>query len=121
MNTVDYKAIGKRVRLARKDAKLTQEKLVEITDMSLSHISNIETGSTKVSLPTLIKIVNTLDVSLDTVCCDSLTHIRPELTGQIVKLLNQMPEAELRFLLNVTIAITDILETRLDELHPKDG
>ena len=37
----DYKAIGNRIKQARKRQKITQEKLAEMTDLSTSHMSNI--------------------------------------------------------------------------------
>ena len=53
---LDYKAIGKRVKIARIKADLTQEKLAEQIELSPTHLSNIETGSTKVSLTTIVNI-----------------------------------------------------------------
>ena len=35
-------------------------------------MSNVETGKTKVSLPTLIAIANALSVSVDTLLCDNV-------------------------------------------------
>lgn len=108
-NTVDYKAIGRRIRIARKNRNLTQEKLLESVNMSSSHISNIETGATKVSLPTLINIVNALGVTLDTVCCDNLTNARKEITGQIVALFDDLSDVEIRLLLDIMLVVTEIL------------
>lgn len=56
---LDYKAIGKRIKIARIRAEMTQEKLSEIAGVSPTHLSNIETGTTRVSLCTLI-ILQTL-------------------------------------------------------------
>ncbi len=47
---LDYKSIGKRVKIARIKAELTQNQLSETADMSPTHLSNIETGTTRVSL-----------------------------------------------------------------------
>ena len=59
----DYKAIGNRIKQARKRQKITQKKLAEMTDLSTSHMSHIESGKTKVSLPSLIPVSYThLDV-----------------------------------------------------------
>ena len=40
---LDYKAIGKRVKIARIKADLKQEQLAERTSLSPTHISNVET------------------------------------------------------------------------------
>ena len=45
---LDYKSIGKRVKIARIKAELTQNQLSETA--SPTHLSNIETGTTRVSL-----------------------------------------------------------------------
>ena len=57
---LDYKAIGKRIKIARIKADLTQERLSEIVGISPTHISNIETGTTKVSLTSIVSIANGL-------------------------------------------------------------
>ena len=112
-DNLDYKAIGRRVRAARKNAKMTQEQLVEKAGVSASHISNIETGSTKVSLPTLVKIVNALGVSLDYICCDSLFYVRMELCGQFADILDQLDDDKLRILLDVTETLKESIQVRL--------
>ena len=43
----------------------TQEYLANMTGVNISHVSNIETGKTKVSLTLLVQICNALDVTLD--------------------------------------------------------
>lgn len=48
---LDYKAIGKRIKIARIKADLTHEKLAEMSGLSPTHMSNIETGTTRVSMP----------------------------------------------------------------------
>lgn len=41
---LDYKEIGKRVKIARIRADLTQEALAEKAGLSITHMSNIENG-----------------------------------------------------------------------------
>ena len=62
---LDYKAIGKRVQNARARAKMTQEQLAEKVSLSISHISNIDTGSTRVSLAAIVNLANALSVTAD--------------------------------------------------------
>ena len=50
---LDYKAIGKRIKIARIKADLTQEALAEKASLSTTHMSNIETGNSKLSLPAM--------------------------------------------------------------------
>lgn len=48
---IDYKAIGQRIKIARIKKGITQESVANIINMTPSHMSNVETGKTKVSLP----------------------------------------------------------------------
>ena len=57
--------IGKRIRDAREQAGLTSEQLADKLDISHSNISRWENAKYKITLPTLVKIANALDVSLD--------------------------------------------------------
>lgn len=64
--TIDYKIIGRRIRKLRTEKSLTQEKLAEMCDLSISHISLIETAKRNVGLETLIDLGNSLGVTVDT-------------------------------------------------------
>lgn len=69
--TIDYKALGAKIKEYRKKENITQEQLAEMADISLSHMSNIETASASVSLPALKLIADALDVTLDELLIDS--------------------------------------------------
>ena len=74
---LDYKALGKRIKIARINADLTQDRLSTILELSPSHMSNIETGTTRISLTALVNIANALGVSVDDLIYDSVVHARP--------------------------------------------
>ena len=61
---LDYRAIGKRIKIARIKADLTQEALAEKASLSTTHMSNIETGNSKLSLPTIVSLANALSTFL---------------------------------------------------------
>lgn len=69
---IDYKAIGLRIKAARARKGLTQGNIAGLTGLSTPHISNIETGNTKLGLPTIIHLANVLDVSVDELLCDNI-------------------------------------------------
>ena len=58
-------AIGEKIRTLRKARKLSQEQLTEKVWISATHMSHIETGATKLSLPVLVDLANALQVSTD--------------------------------------------------------
>lgn len=72
---LDYKKLGKRIKEQRLKNHLTQEKLGEIVNVATSNISHIERATTQVSLSSLVKIANALDVTLDQLVCDSSVPI----------------------------------------------
>lgn len=62
---MDYEKIGMRVRGFRRQQGLSQEQLAELIDISVPHMSHIETGNTKLSLPVFVALANALDVRTD--------------------------------------------------------
>ncbi len=62
---VDYNALGVRIRLARRRAKLTQEQLAEKAGISTSFMGHVERGSRILSLETLVMLAKALGVTLD--------------------------------------------------------
>ncbi len=72
--SIDYAAIGKRIKAARAVCNLTQEQLAELAHLSTSHISKIETADTKLSLPTIVDIANALHTSVDALLADNVYH-----------------------------------------------
>lgn len=65
MKELDFAFIGQRIKEIRTEKKLTQEYIANVTDVNVSHISNIETNKVKVSLTLLVNICNALDTTLD--------------------------------------------------------
>ena len=60
---IDYKIIGARIKDTRKMKKITQEKIAEYLDISVSYTSRLERGAEKINLETLVKISALLEVS----------------------------------------------------------
>lgn len=57
------KLVGERIRIIRKDQGLTQEMLAEKAELQHSYIGGIERGERNISLLTLEKIINSLNIS----------------------------------------------------------
>lgn len=70
---LNYTLIGIRIKRIRMSRKITQDKLSEMSDISPQHLSQIESGKTKLSLPTLVNICNALDITADRLLCDVLS------------------------------------------------
>lgn len=67
---MDYYKIGQRIRKFRKAGNLSQEQLAEMTGISITHLSHIETGNTKLSLAVFVAIAEALSVSTDELLYD---------------------------------------------------
>ena len=111
---VDYHAIGQRIRFARTKAQMTQERLANLANLSLPHVSNIETGNTKVSLPTLIKLANILDVSLDDLVCDNIKHAKETFCIEAQSILEDCNDYETRFLVELLKAAKNTLRKKYE-------
>lgn len=61
---VIYKSIGQRIKFLRERKGLTQEKLAELTGLSLDYIGKIEVNINKPGLKALIKISKALEVHI---------------------------------------------------------
>lgn len=55
---LDYKAIGKRIKIARIKKNLTQEAIADKIGITPQHVSNIETGNASVSLTRNARLYN---------------------------------------------------------------
>ena len=105
----DYKALGKWIRIARINADMTQDRLSTMLEMSPSHMSNIETGSTRISLTALVSIANALGVTVDDLLYDSIVHARPQLERDIQQIVDSCDDYELRVVKDVTQSVVDAL------------
>ena len=62
---MNYCKIGQNIRKFRKAKGLSQEQLAEMVNISVTHLSHIETGNTKLSLPVLVELSRVLEVQTD--------------------------------------------------------
>lgn len=57
--------IGNRIRVARENAKLTQERFAELIGMGAKNVSSIERGAVGISVTSLQRICQVLSISAD--------------------------------------------------------
>ena len=62
---MDYFKIGERIRKTRRAHNISQEVLAEMVDISVTHMSHIETANTKLSLSVMVELAIALNVSID--------------------------------------------------------
>jgi len=57
-----YVKLGKKIKMLREDAGLTQEKLAEISGISLDYMGKIEVNINKPGLKTILKLAKALKI-----------------------------------------------------------
>ena len=109
---MDYAEIGQRIRRIRKQRGWSQEILAEKINISTTHMSHIETGSTKLSLPVLVDIARALEVGADTLLC---THVvnADTLLEDFRAILNQCSTKQARVLLDMIRAAKKSMDKNL--------
>lgn len=102
-NELNYEALGAKIREVRKSRNLSQEKLSELVGISPNYLSRVETNNGGiVSLPTLVKISNALQISMDYLLSDTLTVAETSLFN-----LDKLPEDDKHYL---TVIIKEFLK-----------
>ncbi len=94
---MDYYAIGQRIRKFRKAHGLSQEELSEKVGISTTHMSHIETGNTKLSLPVLVLLAQILQVRTDDLLFDQMAAGYTDTTAEIAALLEDCTPQQLLF------------------------
>lgn len=108
--SINYKQIGEVIRIARIRQNFTQEQLAEIVDVSVTHISNIETSRTKVGLCTLIRISNSLSIAADELFYGNIAGCNITPYHRFYSLLANCSEEELSLLFDYLRAGKEILK-----------
>ena len=104
----NYKEIGRNIRQYRKKQGMKQKDLAERISVSEQHVSHIETGSTKLSLSTLVAIANALDIDCNTLLGKTLTGARrPLMNKQIQCLVSEMDDKKLPLCIEFCNILTD--------------
>ncbi len=98
---MDYYAIGQRIRKFRKAQGLSQETLAEQAGISVTHMSHIETGNTKLSLPVLVDLAEILDVRTDDLLYDGIFAERSSTIDEIVQILDTCTAQQLKIIKNI--------------------
>ena len=101
MYKIDYKELGKRIRAERRRQDLTQEKLAEMTDISDSFMGHIERGGRTLSIETLAKLANALNLSIEYIVCGEFNYQPDMLPAEIHDALNRMSSSQRRVFLNM--------------------
>ena len=109
---MDYYAIGQQVRKSRKARGLSQEQLAEMVNISTTHMSHIETGNTKLSLPVLVDIANALDVRTDDLL-DRSQYTTGNAVEEIAAMLESCSAQEAKVVVDIVKAVKQAIHVHL--------
>ena len=108
-NDIDYGQLGRRIKRYRCKAHLTQEQLAGRIEVATSTIAHAESGTSKPSLPLLIKLSNELRISLDQLICDSLPVVETYIDKDFADLLSDCSLSEKKIIRDIVRATKETL------------
>ena len=101
---MDYYQIGQNIRKIRKAHGLSQEELAEKVNISTTHMSHIETGNTKLSLPVFVEIAAALEVRTDDLLHNTVTGTTSTSLDEIASVLERCNAQQARVIADVVKA-----------------
>lgn len=101
--------IGERIQKARELSGYTQEKLADKVDVSTQYISDLERGLVGTSVPTLIKICNTLCISSDYILMGEKENND---ISDVINRLRYLPQNEVKIVENSINLIIEAFQSR---------
>lgn len=110
---MDYYAIGQRIRKIRRAHGLSQEALAEQVGISTTHMSHIETGNTKLSLPVLVDLAAALEVRTDDLLYDTPPAERNTAIDSILQIIDTCTTQQIKIIEDVLKAVKISLDRHL--------
>lgn len=105
--SLDFTIIGQRIKEARLNKKLTQEKLAEKLDVSVAFLSRIERGAITINLKRLSEICSILGVSEGEILNGALPSSSQYLSQEFSDLLKNCPPDKLKLIYDIAKLIVN--------------
>lgn len=107
---MEYKSIGKNIRKCRDELGITQEKLAEMVNLSVSYMGAIERGEKLPKLKVFISIANALKVSSDVLLSGVLDVGNQIIASELSEELSSLSKSD-------QIRIFNVLRTMIDNMR----
>lgn len=104
---LNFSIIGVRLKQARLNKKITQEKLAEMIDVSVTCISRIERGSTNINLKRLSELCDILDVSEGEILNGASNSSPSYLNKEFSNLLKNCPSEKIDLIYKIAELIVE--------------
>lgn len=118
--TINYALIGRRVRETRLQQNISQLKLAELSGLSVSYISHIETGKKRASLTSLLNISYALGITMDELLNGNQFFNPTEYQTDLDIVMADCSSNEKRLIYELASAIVSILHSNGWELCNSD-
>ena len=119
--SINQNALGRRIREKREQDGLSRKALAEAVHISESHLANIERGNNTTSLMVLVEIANTLETTPDVLLMESLHLRRNARLQRYVECICSCSDEELETVVNITVAIKDVLKQSGEKILSTNG
>ena len=104
---LDFSIIGERLKKARTDKHLTQEKVAEQLDVSVAFLSRIERGSSHINLKRLAEICSILGVTEGYILNGVSSTSKKYLSSEFSDLLNSCSNEKQKLIYKVARTIAE--------------
>ena len=115
---INFSLIGMRVKEVRKQLHITQAQLAEMTDLSISYISHIETAQKKASLESLVRIADALGITVDELLNGNQLNNPTEYQTDIDLVMADCTQSEKRLMYEIIHATKILIWTSFPLKHP---
>lgn len=104
---LDYHIIGERLKKARVEKNMTQEKPAEQLDVSIAFLSRIERGSSHINLKRLTQICEILGVSEGSILNGVSSNSNNYLTSEFNEILNSVSSDKQKLIYKIAKVISE--------------
>ena len=112
---IDYYAVGKRIRELRVPTGVSQVDFAKMAGITSVHLSNVECGHCKPSLPVLLSIANVLGCGLDNLLWDNYSSYSNVYIKEFASLVSDCNAYELKLLSGAISGLKE--QIRVAEAH----
>ena len=104
---LDYNIIGERLKKARIDKNMTQEKLAEQIDVSVAFLSRVESGTSHINLKRLTQICEILGVSEGSILNGVSSNSDNYLASEFNNILNSVSSDKQKLIYKIAKVISE--------------
>ena len=104
---LDYNIIGERLKKARIDKNMTQEKLAEQIDVSVAFLSRVERGTSHINLKRLTQICEILGVSEGSILNGVSSNSDNYLASEFKNILNSVSSDKQKLIYKIAKVISE--------------